>query len=239
MRTPPASDTDNIYDYSSPLDFIPSSPEGTPHIEYYGAFYDDSTTDEESAPPPTPAKRAKPAKPARRLCFRCGRTGHFVGSCYAKTHLDGTRLPRGRLSDANPSPPPKKPRPTPGVYALQDSSGRIYVGKSNNKTQRIKQHQDGQGTSFLTPPLTELTLQTLPIPNDLESWERNETLTQMYLKGIDQVRGWMFASASLSPIQKRQAYNQVCEKFDLCRKCGRHTNFANECKARSMAYWAE
>ena len=34
-------------------------------------------------------------------------------------------------------------------------------------------------------------------------------------------------------------YQQVCEKFDLCRKCGRHTHFANECRARGVAFWAQ
>lgn len=223
-----AHDTDTDDDYSR------SSYLASPAFPYEDNFYD-STTDDDASPPPKPSK---PPKPSRRLCFRCGRSGHFVGSCYAKTHLDGTRLPRGRLSETNPSLP-KKQRPSPGIYALQDSSGRIYVGKSNNKALRIKQHQDGQGTPFLVPPLTEIQLQTLSIPNDLESWLRNETLTQMYLKGIDQVRGWMFTAPALPPIQRHQAYLQVCEKFDLCRKCGRHTHLTIDCRARSVAYWAE
>ncbi len=61
----------------------------------------------------------------------------------------------------------------------------------------------------------------------------------MYLTGIDQVRGWMLTSPTLSPIDKRDAFRQVCEKFDLFRKCGRHTHFANECRAKAVAFWAE
>lgn len=29
---------------------------------------------------------------ANNLCFRCGRLGHFVNKCYAKTHADGRKL---------------------------------------------------------------------------------------------------------------------------------------------------
>ena len=226
MSSPPASDTDNVYSHSSPPD--------CPALESEDNFYD-SSTDQDIPPPPKPSK---PPKPSRRVCFRCGRKGHFVGSCYAKTRPDGSRLPRGRLGDDTASAP-KKPRPSPGIYALQDPSGRIYVGKSNDRALRIQQHRDGQGTLFLSGALTEIPLSTTGSPNDLESWERNETLSQMYLKGIDNVRGWIFTSLTLPPIQKRQAYLQVCEKFDLCRKCGRHTHFAYECRAKSVAYWAE
>ena len=222
------SETDGKYSHSS----FPASP-AFPYEDNF--FYYDSTTDDDAPPPSKPSQHPKPS---RRVCFRCGRSGHFVGSCYAKTHLDGTRLPRGRLSEANPSPP-KKQSPSPGIYALQDSSGLIYVGKSVDRAKRIRQHRSGQGTSFLSGEINEIPLSTTGSVHDLESWERNETLSQMYLKGIEQVRGWMFASQTLSPVQKRQAYQQVCEKFDLCRKCGRHTHFANECRARSLAFWAE
>jgi hypothetical protein len=228
----PPSDSDEVYSHSADDTNVFTQ------LECDDSFYDYSSGDD-IPPPPRNAHPKPPAGPSKRSCFRCGRTGHFIGSCYAKTRLDGTQLPRGRLSSVSPPPTPKKPRPTPGIYALQDSSGRIYVGKSNDKAARIKQHQNGQGTTFLSPPFAEIPLSTGGRQEDLETWERNETLSQMHLKGIDQVRGWMFTSPILSPAQKNQAYQQVCEKFDLCRKCGRHTHFANECYARSMAYWAE
>ena len=231
----PPSDTDEAYSQSTPVD--PDDTRVFTQLECEDSFYDCSSSGDDASR----NTRPKPASGhTKRSCFRCGRTGHFVGSCYAKTRLDGTRLPRGRMRDgASPPPTPKKPRPSPGIYALQDTAGRIYIGKSNDKAARIRQHQNGQGTAFLSTPMAEIPLSTGGRLEDLESWERNETLNQMYLKGIDQVRGWMFASPTLSPIQKRQAYQQVCEKFDLCRKCGRHTHFAHECRAKSVAYWAE
>lgn len=29
---------------------------------------------------------------ANNLCYRCGRKGHFINKCYAKTHADGRQL---------------------------------------------------------------------------------------------------------------------------------------------------
>jgi hypothetical protein len=123
------SETDNVYSQTSIDD---------------GYDDPDTTTDEETL---IPKRFPKHSKHPKRFCFRCGRTGHFAGSCYAKTHLDGTRLPRGRLSESNPSPA-KKQRPTPGIYALQDPTGCIYVGKSNDRAARIRQHRAGQGTTL-------------------------------------------------------------------------------------------
>jgi predicted GIY-YIG superfamily endonuclease len=41
------------------------------------------------------------------VCFRCGRPGHFVGTCYAKTNVDGAPLDREEIV----APPPLKPAP--------------------------------------------------------------------------------------------------------------------------------
>ena len=34
----------------------------------------------------------KTNKHKTNTCFRCGRTGHYVSNCYAKTHIEGYRL---------------------------------------------------------------------------------------------------------------------------------------------------
>jgi hypothetical protein len=60
----------------------------------------------------------------------------------------------------------------------------------------------------------------------------------MYRRGINSVRGWMFVSKTLSEEQTESAFNQVCERFDLCRKCGRNSHFASACFAKSKAQWA-
>ena len=66
-------------------------------------------------------------------------------------------------------------------------------------------------------------------PEDLESWERNETLATMHAHGVDNVRGWIFTGATLTPPERASAVAQVCEKFDLCHCYGRGGHFATQC----------
>jgi hypothetical protein len=127
-----------------------------------------------------------------------------------------------------------------GVYVLQHSD-RFYVGKSADIAKRIREHKAGRGAVCcpissvrvkpITPPVVCLETQ------DWESWERNETLTRMYEFGIDKVRGWMFTSRDLSKAEKDHAFRQVCEKFDLCRRCGAATHFASDCGALHRVQW--
>jgi hypothetical protein len=71
----------------------------------------------------------------------------------------------------------------------------------------------------------------------MESWERNEVLTRMFEFGIDNVRGWMYTLKTMPVAQKLSAFDQICEKFDRCRKCGRGTHFVHDCHALSADLW--
>ena len=142
-------------------------------------------------------------------------------------------------------PPPKARARTPpekkrGVYVLQ-TGRKYYVGKSNDIAARIREHRATRRTtkaSKQVAPLTQPVLLAGEQP-DWESWERNETLTRMYEFGIDNVRGWMFTSAHLNRSDQDAAYRQICEKFDLCPRCGRATHFASECTATHKTQWGE
>jgi hypothetical protein len=39
--------------------------------------------------------------------------------------------------------------------------------------------------------------------------------------GISNVRWWMFSSVNLSDNEYADAFRWICEKFDLCRPCGK------------------
>ena len=134
-----------------------------------------------------------------------------------------------------------------GVYVLKESpNGRFYVGKSKDVPARIREHMTGSGTtcchfdenSELVDPITSA-IYNSDYEKDLESWERIETLTRMYEYGIDKVRGWIFTAGILSRADKDSAFLQICERFDLCRRCGRATHFAGQCKAMSKIQWGE
>jgi len=159
-------------------------------------------------------------------CFRCGRYGHWTANCYAKTDVDGRHMKKQHVASSA------------GVYAIGDSSGKIYVGKSMDTQKRFNEHTRGSGTSFLKGNIKKRSTATNGSKADMESWERNETLEQMYRTGIRNVRGWMFTASVLTDQQTQDAFNQICEKYDLCRKCGRNSHFMAKCYAKTRAEWA-
>ena len=162
---------------------------------------------------------------------------------------DVSRKRRFAPKPKNTSSPEKKFKsgktdaPISGIYVLEngrDATPRFYVGKSNNVAQRVRAHMSGQGgVGYLRGQhLREVALISSGSLGDLESWERNETLERMHRFGIDSVRGWMFTDLELSDDQYETAFNQICEKFDLCRRCGRNSHFRGSCYARSTAEWS-
>ena len=155
-------------------------------------------------------------------CFRCGRRGHWIDSCYASTDVRGVPISDDSFDDDGGND---------GVYALVTSRGVHYVGKSEDIDGRIARCLSGE-------IFTRVPLLTRGYVHDLESWERDETLTRMLRYGISSVKGSAFVSRTLSDEDWACAFNQVCDRFELCRKCGRDTHFADACFARIMARWA-
>lgn len=150
-------------------------------------------------------------------CTRCGRASHTASNCFARSTIDGQPLLRsiGHVESH---------RKRVGVYVLQWPDGNIYVGKSQDIDTRIQQHTREKGARP-----QELPTMTPAILNDLESWERNETLEQMRRHGVEKVRGWMYTSVNLSQDQIDSIDSQLAEKYDLCRVCGQMGHFASRC----------
>jgi predicted GIY-YIG superfamily endonuclease len=122
---------------------------------------------------------------------------------------------------------------------LKSNDGLYYVGKSTNIEARLRQHRsDGVAFTKTMDAFQRIQPLTNGSTTDLESWERNETLQRMHRHGIDNVRGWMFTTVELSDEQRMDAFKQVCEKFDLCRTCGRGSHFVANCFANTKATWA-
>ena len=123
-----------------------------------------------------------------------------------------------------------------GVYVLKLSNGAYYVGQSRDISKRIAAHKRGEGAMVAHDPdaVQVACLTTRPVPEDLESWERNETLELMYIHGIDKARGWVYNYKTLSSEAKAQAYRQICSRKSLCHSCGRPGHYTNQCSGKAV-----
>lgn len=143
-------------------------------------------------------------------------------------HVVGKRF----LSTMDVACRPQVTLPNTGVYVLSLPHGGIYVGKSSDIEERLRQHRSGGGAACAKDFLRRIAPMTPPTA-DLEAWERAETLARMYAHGISKVRGWMYTAPEMDHVQREHAFGQVCERFDLCRRCGSEAHFITACKAQA------
>ena len=135
---------------------------------------------------------------------QCRRLGIVVKSLFDEE-------PCGPVQDSvdaiNEQVPVSSPRV--GVYVLEYPDQHFYVGKSKNIDRRIAEHQARGGV--WNGPFIEVACAGVPIPHDLEAWERSETLLRMRMHGMDNVRGWMYTMRELSPMDRGQIRRQWIE----------------------------
>ena len=185
-------------------------------------------------------------------CFSCQGFGHFSGQCRQR---GGSQTKSNQWTPYDYVGKPKKGSlyiigakrskaftlgpdgfSNEGVYVLELPNGRLYVGKSTNIEERISQHSaGGEGGAVCAKGFKQRIPTSTPRQTDCESWERTETLTLMRKHGIGKIRGWFYTSPDLSPTLREHAFQQICEKFDLCRICGHGNHFATQCSRRERA----
>jgi len=129
------------------------------------------------------------------------------------------------------------------IYVLHLEDNNFYIGKTiRNVNTRIKEHLDNgyqtSGWTRLYKPLRRLAPLT-SIPDDLESWERAETLERMWIYGIQRVRGWKYTQLNITVSDQLQVIMQLCERKDLCRCCGNFGHGISHCNSKkySKAKW--
>ena len=152
------------------------------------------------------------------FCERCGRNSHVADGCYAKRDINNEII---------------QDDPERGVYVLELSGGNFYVGKSEDIESRISQHEKGSGAAWakIHPIIGRVDTITQKM-DDLESWERAETLELAHKYGIEKVRGHMWTQNILTEQKKNEFIGQIRERRDLCRKCGSPDHMISSCRSR-------
>ena len=124
-----------------------------------------------------------------------------------------------------------------GVYVLQLRNGKIYVGESNNISERIHSHTQKRGSSWTKK---HWVVRRLPLKTKSHEGfsELAETLEWMKEKGIENVRGSLFTKPyPLNDNEKIMAAQLYCELHNLCRKCGGKGHFVTQCQRDDVDHW--
>lgn len=120
-----------------------------------------------------------------------------------------------------------------GIYVLELSQGRVYVGRTSDWRRRLTQHMTGHGSAFTQafPPTGTLLPRLGCVTGSAEAAERDETLRYMFLRGIQVVRGWKYTRVFMAEDEVQDAEENIRELYDLCRRCGHPGHFVSQCKA--------
>ncbi len=115
------------------------------------------------------------------------------------------------------------------VYTLKLAQGRYYVGRTNNLSKRLQDHQSGIGSAWtrLYPVIKLLEARTTTNPFD----ETAITLSLMQQYGISNVRGGPYVQIELSQESIQTIQKEFWAANDKCFKCG-GSHFVNACKMR-------
>lgn len=117
------------------------------------------------------------------------------------------------------------------IYVLRLEGGRYYIGKSDDVTNRYKQHVNGTGSAWTRkykPVSLEKTVKNVsPFEED--------KITKEYMSkyGIDKVRGGSYVELELSEFHIEALKMEIWAAKGLCTQCGRPGHFVKDCYAKT------
>ena len=145
-------------------------------------------------------------------------------------------------------PSPDAPAATEsGVYRLEvkGANFKYYIGKSGDIESRMETHRskgaNGRREVLCLKAATSFERVGLMFPDgydDLDDWERKETLLNMYEHGIDNVRGWRFCYRKHPKEHRKEILGNICSMKNSCYTCGRVGHFGYQCTETHYAQWA-
>jgi hypothetical protein len=113
------------------------------------------------------------------------------------------------------------------IYILKLQYNKYYIGKTNNKKFRLKQHFNTNGSSWTKKYKPINIHQIIPDCDDFD--EDKWTINYMKKYGINNVRGGTFCQLKLSDEYKNIINKMINSAENKCYKCGENGHFANQC----------
>lgn len=167
------------------------------------------------------------------VVMRFRRTSHSLSDCRKKSVLSKKPFDIGKVAAPVTKRVPLTSPANEGIYILELSQGRVYVGQSSDMRRRVQQHLSGRGSAFTKefPPTGVMLPRLGCVTGSAEAAERDETLRYMFLRGIQYVRGWKYTRVQISPEEIQDAEENIREIFNLCRRCGRSGHFITHCRS--------
>jgi len=114
---------------------------------------------------------------------------------------------------------------------------RAYIGSSHDIVRRRHQHLNGSGATAAAGLTVSLPLLTTKVVGCMKTRELLETLANMRLMGIANVKGAQFLSDSLQDY--RSAFKAIVHQYDLCAKCGGEGHYISACTKADFIRWTE
>lgn len=117
------------------------------------------------------------------------------------------------------------------IYVLKLESGKYYVGKSSNPTERYQQHLSGSGSTW-TKKYKPVSL--VKVISNVSPFEEDK-ITKEYMSkyGIENVRGGAYVNEKLFEEEKDYLRREIRAATDKCVRCGHDGHFAASCCAKT------
>lgn len=127
------------------------------------------------------------------------------------------------------------------VISIYRDAGRVYyyIGKSNQVSDRIREHNDGIGAEWTKYHVwgDGTVWELIEVVPCCEFTEDNLTKKYMRKYGIEYVRGGSYSEVNLPQSKIDVLCVELATAGDACFKCGRKGHFKTQCDGNRMAKW--